>query len=102
MQTNDASVYNFVNIRCVSLHFNLYVCAMTMTELSLNINTMCTSEMYLKIQNSALEVELDKIVTRIERDKICPVCKMECDITSGTTVIVYTCPSCGTKRTDLI
>ena len=73
-----------------------------MTGLSQNINAMCTSETYLKIQHSAMEVMLDKVVERIERDKICPVCHMECDITSGTTRIVYTCPSCGNQRTDLI
>ncbi len=75
-----------------------------MIELSDNNHIMSNAaDIYVKIQHSAMESMLEKIVTRIERDKICPVCNTECDMDlDGNTLIIYTCPYCYTVRKDLV
>ena len=74
-----------------------YLC-LKMIELSLNMSVMSTVETYRNIA----DVMLEKLVERMERDKICPMCGVECDFHNGDTYIVYKCPDCRTKRVERI
>jgi len=60
---------------------------------------MCSSETYQKINDSSIGVIMEAIVERIQKQKICGHCNMECDIFSGRTRILYHCPKCGSIRT---
>lgn len=66
------------------------------------MDTMSSSRTYQKMHGSSIEAIMDCIVDRIEKDKICPVCRVECNIHSGKTKIVYDCPRCRQVRVTLI
>lgn len=77
-----------------------YICSM-IGLISDKTSVMCSSEAYSKIQDSSIGVIMETIVDRIEKEKICPDCKMECEIHSGKTRVLYHCPKCGSVRVTL-